>query len=356
VRVIVKWWTITNQSNESAELLLYGDIGDGWLYDNSSRDFANALQGLRAARNITIRINSPGGEVTAAQAIYSLIKSHPASVTVVIDGIAASAASLIVMAGDRIVMPSNALLMIHNPMIWAVGDHGDMIHAADTLEKVKDTMINVYSEKTGKDSGALSEMMDNETWMTAAEAYHEGFIDQVDAGAAVDIRASNDGDALIANGLVVDLKKYRNMPAAVVAAANERPMHGRGMEGKRVNVDQIKAEHPDVYTQIFNAGITAERERIKGIDNICATGYEAVKSKAKYETFEQAGKVAIDILNAQAARVAGAAHDIGADVMASNVNDIPMGDAPEQEPTAESAIAKKLIQKAVEAANANMKG
>ena len=91
----MQWWKITNQTNDNAELLLYGDIGDRWYHDNNSKDFADMLQSLKTVRNITIRVNSPGGEVTAAQAIYSLIKSHPAHVTMVIDGLAASAPALL---------------------------------------------------------------------------------------------------------------------------------------------------------------------------------------------------------------------------------------------------------------------
>lgn len=178
----MQWWKITNQSNDNAELLLYGSIGDGWFSDNSSKDFANELQRLKGVQSITVRINSPGGEVMAAQAIYNLIKSHPANITVIIDGLAASAASLVAMAGDKIIMPSNALMMIHNPMLYAAGDRNDMLHAADVLEKVKNSLISVYSEKTGKDSVTLSKMMDAETWMSADEAFAEGFIDEIDKG------------------------------------------------------------------------------------------------------------------------------------------------------------------------------
>jgi len=351
----MQWWKITNQSSDNAELLLYGDIGDGWFYDNSSKDFANALQGLRTARSITVRVNSPGGEVTAAQAIYNLIKSHPAHVTMIIDGIAASAATLILMAGNRIIMPSNALMMIHNPMIVAVGDHNDMLHAAEILEKAKETMLNVYSERTGKDRTDLSKLLDDETWMTAAEALQEGFIDEVDTNTIVNFISSNGGNGLAVNGLAVDLSKYKKVPAAFNTAENMRVSDNRETEGKNVNANQIKTDHPDVYNQIYNAGIAAERERIKGIDTIRAAGYEAIKNKAKYETFDEAGTVAIDIINAQAAKLSGVSADINADIQASNVNDIPMGDAPELEPTAEAATAKKLVQKAVEAANANFK-
>jgi ATP-dependent Clp endopeptidase proteolytic subunit ClpP len=350
----MQWWKITNQSGDSAELLLYGSIGDDWLYENTSRDFANAIQGLKAYRNITIRVNSPGGEVTAAQAIYSLIKSLPAYVTMVIDGLAASAASLIVMAGNKIIMPANALMMIHNPMIYAAGDQNDMLHAAEVLQKTKETMLTVYSEKTGKDSGVISQMMDVETWMTAAEALQNGFIDEIDADTPVNVFAKG-SEKLIFNGLSVDMKPFKNIPTAYVTAASTRPAHGRRMEESIMNAEQLKTEHPDIYNQVYIAGVTAERERIKGIDGIRTAGYEAIKSKAKYETFEQAGAVAVSILNAQAARMTGAVADIAADVQASNVNAIPMGDAPEVEPAAEAAVTKRLIQKAVDAANANIK-
>lgn len=162
---------------------------------------------------------------------------------------------------------------------------------------------------------------------------------------------------MVVNGLPVDFTRYKNIPVAIMAAANTiKPSNGGHKEEKIMNAEQLKTEQPDIYNQIYNVGVAAERERIKGIDSIRAAGYEAIKNKAKYETFDQAGNVAVDIINAQAARVTGVANNLASDIQVSNVNDIPMGDAPALEPGAEATAAKNLIQKAIDAANANIQG
>lgn len=126
---------------------------------------------------VTVWLNSPGGDCVAASQIYSMLMDYPHNVTVKIDGIAASAGSVIAMAGTKVLMSPTALVMIHNPATTAFGDHKDMSKAIDMLDEVKESIINAYEIRTGMSHTQLSHMMDEETWMNAKKAIELGFAD-----------------------------------------------------------------------------------------------------------------------------------------------------------------------------------
>lgn len=126
---------------------------------------------------VTVWLNSPGGDCIAASQIYSMLMDYPHNVTVKIDGIAASAGSVIAMAGTKVLMSPTALVMIHNPATTAFGDHKDMSKAIDMLDEVKESIINAYEIRTGLSHTQLSHMMDEETWMNATKAIELGFAD-----------------------------------------------------------------------------------------------------------------------------------------------------------------------------------
>ena len=129
--------------------------------------------------NITVWINSPGGDCVAAAQIYNMLMDYPHDVTVKIDGIAASAASVIAMAGTKVLMSPVSMIMIHNPMTVAMGDTGEMQKAIEMLSSVKESIINAYEIKTGMSRAKLSHLMDAETWMDARKAVELGFADEV---------------------------------------------------------------------------------------------------------------------------------------------------------------------------------
>ena len=129
--------------------------------------------------DITVWINSPGGDCIAAAQIYNMITAYPGKVTVKVDGLAASAASVIAMAGDKVLMSPVSMLMLHNPATIAMGDHTDMKRAMDMLDSVKNTIINAYEKKTGQSRTTLSHLMDAETWMDAGKAIDMGFCDGI---------------------------------------------------------------------------------------------------------------------------------------------------------------------------------
>lgn len=184
----MKFWNfIKNDAapDEDVELRITGEIIDddwAWLYDwfdipaASPNAFRQELK-EHAGKNITVWIDSYGGSVMAGTGIYNALKEHKGKVTVKIDGKAMSAASVIAMAGDQILMSPGSLLMIHNPWTGVSGEAKDMRHTADVLDEVKEAIINAYQLKTKRSRNKISEMMDNETWMSARTAIAEGFAD-----------------------------------------------------------------------------------------------------------------------------------------------------------------------------------
>ena len=128
---------------------------------------------------VTVWLNSPGGDCIAASQIYTMLMDYKGDVTVKIDGIAASAASVIAMAGTKVLMAPTALMMIHNPMTIAYGNHEDMAKAIEMLDEVKESIINAYEIKTSLSRAKLSHLMDSETWMNANKAIELGFVDDI---------------------------------------------------------------------------------------------------------------------------------------------------------------------------------
>lgn len=175
-----KWFEIINKADK-AEIWIYEQIGgeDFWKGGGvTAKSFQKELAAIKASQ-IDLHINSPGGEVFDGITIYNLLKQHPANVTTYIDGLAASIASVIALAGNTVIMAENALYMIHNPWGLAMGDATEMRKTADLLDKVGGSLITAYTSKTGKPEADIAGMMDEETWMTAQEAHDAGFIDEI---------------------------------------------------------------------------------------------------------------------------------------------------------------------------------
>ena len=178
VQMNKKFWNWQNDGEERT-LYLNGTIAsEPWLDD----DITPALfkeELLSGTGPITIWLNSPGGDCVAASQIYTLLMDYKNDVTVKIDGIAASAASVIAMAGTKVLMSPTSLMMIHNPATIAMGDHREMEKAAEVLDAVKDSIINAYEIKTNLSRKDLSKMMDAETWFDATKAVELGFADGI---------------------------------------------------------------------------------------------------------------------------------------------------------------------------------
>lgn len=202
-----KFWNWANQAQtentpQERILTLNGVIAeDSWFDDDVTpqlfRDELNAGIG-----DIIVWINSPGGDCVAAAQIYNMLVAYKGNVTVKIDGIAASAASVIAMAGNTVLMSPVSMMMIHNPATMAWGDHAEMQKAIEMLDEVKESIINAYTLKTGLSRAKLSHLMDAETWMNSNKAMELGFVDGVIAREPQADPA--DGDAPSDGGNITD--------------------------------------------------------------------------------------------------------------------------------------------------------
>ncbi len=195
--------------SSEAELWIYDVIGQDWFGDGvTATQIKDDLKKAGNVKSIVVHLNSPGGDVFDGVTIYNLLSANKARVTVEVEGLAASAASVIAMAGDDIRMAENAMLMIHNPWGMAVGEAEDMRKTADTLEKIGGSLVQTYASRTGQSESQIQEWMRDETWFSAAEAREFNF--------ATDVIESK--KAAAAFGKHPLLARYQHTPAAIVAA------------------------------------------------------------------------------------------------------------------------------------------
>ena len=208
-----KFWQVKNEVNGNSEILLYGPIAgesSWWRDEVTPKNFAADLESL-GGRDVTVRINSGGGDVFAAHAIHNQLVAYKGRVTVVIDGLAASAATIIAVAGDRIIMPSNALFMIHNPAIGLSDYYGadELLKAAEALNTIKGSIVAAYRKRCKASAEELAAMMDAETWMGAAECLEKGFVDEIQGSVSPVLN----GSSLIVNSINFDMKNFKNQDA-----------------------------------------------------------------------------------------------------------------------------------------------
>lgn len=197
------WYQIlAAKDGDPVEVLIYGEIGESWFGGIGAEQFVKDLQALKG-RPLNVRINSVGGQVFEGLAIFNALQRHDARVVTHVDGLAASIASVIALAGAEVRMAENAFLMIHNAHAIAFGNAGDMRQMADTLEKVTGSLVAIYAARTGKKPEEIQDLLDAETWFTAAEAKEAGFVDAISE--PKNVKASG------------DLSRFRNAPRALAA-------------------------------------------------------------------------------------------------------------------------------------------
>ena len=320
----LKFWNVMkNDEEKSAELILYGSIGSDEYWDDiSDKAFKQDIENLGDVENITLHINSPGGSVFSAVAIANTLKNHKAKITANIDGLAASAATIITSACDTVKMPKNALFMVHNPITFAYGNNQDMQKTLKMLNKVKNSIIETYLNKAKTDKETLSELMDNETWMSAEEAKEYGFIDEIlDENVEKEVIENK----LIINNMAFDISKFKNFkekkiqePRVINISVNStgnseeiadkfrdilNSTENQKNKGGNMTLEELKNKFPELYNQIFNegkeAGITKERERMREIDNLDVSNYSELVENAKYNEPVEASVLAVNILNKQ---------------------------------------------------------
>lgn len=253
------------RGQKSAEVLIYDPIGADWFGNGvTAKRFRDDLEAMGDVAEITVRINSPGGEVFDGLSIYNTLKEHPAKVTVHVDGLAASIASVIAMAGDRIVMGEGAMFMVHSPWTVAMGNADNMRATADMLDKVEVGLVDAYVSRTGKTRAAVQKWMEGETWFTRDEA--------VAAGLATEI-AAIEAEAPVAFGpLKVAAQQQFRAFAALMAERPQIPAirpdtsKSAGADEETTMTVENKSSVPNTDIESARAaGIAAERTRVAEI-------------------------------------------------------------------------------------------
>lgn len=246
-------------TGDAVRLDIYDVIGDGFFGGVSAKSVAKALEPHAKAKSIDVHINSPGGSAFDGITIYNILNQHKANVTVYVDGLAASAASVIAMAGDSIVMAENAMMMIHNASGITMGNAGDHRKTADVLDTIDTQIITTYSNRTGLDADEVASMMDAERWLTANEAVELGFATEMTE--AKKVAAHFNADIL---------NQFKHVPASVAALINDagQPADTNGDELMETITPEAFAEKfPDAVEQWRSEGreeVRAEMEpRIK---------------------------------------------------------------------------------------------
>lgn len=247
-----RFWDFVNKE-DGAELLIHGDISNrSWLGDEvTPKIFKQELDKCRG--DLDIFINSGGGDVFAGMAIYNMLTRYEGKKTVHIDGLAASIASVIAMAGDEVIMPENAMIMIHNAWTICRGNRNDLRKVADEVEKIDGLIADTYARRGNKTGAEYAAMMDAETWFTAQEAKEAGLIDTIEAGKQ--IAASMDGDFLCASGIRIDIARYRHADAV-------RQMTDHSNGGGSQPVDDDKQSALDMQRRKFNESKLKIAERM----------------------------------------------------------------------------------------------
>jgi ATP-dependent Clp protease, protease subunit len=219
-----RWFDFRAQAR-GAEIVIYDEIG---AFGIPAKTFLDELKALGPVAELTLRINSPGGSVFDGVAIYNALKRHHAAITVWVDGIAASIASVIAMAGDEVVMPENAMLMLHDPSGLVMGTASDMRAMAEALDKMKAGMVAAYRDKSSRDDGEIEALMQAETWLSAQEALEFGLADRIEQPVRMAAH--------------FDLSRFRNTPPQLTASLTS----STSQEDEMSDLKKTMPRKPDV--------------------------------------------------------------------------------------------------------------
>lgn len=324
--------------------MLYGEISEySWYEDDiTPKEFNKDLKAMGEVEQITVRINSGGGDVFAAVAIYTRLKEHKANIAVKIDGWCASAATIIAMAGDSIEISVGGIFMIHDPAAGILGYYkaDELKKIADELETIKQSIVNCYMTVTDKSEDEIKSLMTDETWYTGEEAVEAGFCTAV---MLTEVETEvEDAEKIIVNSVPINLGTFHTVPKGLLGYANSHnnkpnAKNNKEDENMSLTLEELKSKHPDVANAYkaeimaavktgeadHTAAVDAERARIKAIDEITLPGYEDLADKAKYENPVSAEAFAMQMVAAQKKAGSKFLNDREADLKDSGVDDVP---------------------------------
>ena len=340
-----RFWDFRAAANENAapELILYGDIAsETWWGDEiTPRQFTEELNALGNVPEIVVRINSGGGDVFAANAIYTRLKDNAAKITVKIDGWAASAATIVAMAGDVIEIPGNGVFMVHDPSIGLLGyfNETDLVKVSEELKVIKQSIVNGYALKTGKAAEEIAAIMAAETWFDGKQAVDAGFCDRLmfeEADTTVENAAK-----VIVNSVSMNLEQFPNMPVSLInrlaahtpggfsntKSKTEPKRSDQNMDGIKdiKTVADLKAAFPDLTKQIEEEATAAERTRIQDIEEVALPGFDAIVNEAKFTKPTGAGDLAKAIIAEQRKQGGKYIQDRDDDAKSSKAGDVGAG-------------------------------
>lgn len=330
-------------------------IGDGskWIYDwldipaTCPKDVGTALNKANG-EDVEIHINSGGGSVYDGYEIYNAIAEYKGNVTIKIVGLAASAASFISQAPNaKCYMSPLAEMMIHNSSTYAEGQHSVMDSTSQMLQVTDATIAKAYELKSGKSHEEIRSLMEAETWLTSEQAKELGLIDGILFEAKTEPKQSYklynalnlDDDVILSdlekcktldelkNRINKNLDKMfskadKNQPIVVNTVVNSNIDNNKEGEDNIMTLEEFKANHADIYNEIVNNATTAERNRIKEIEDLAIPGNEDLVNKAKFETGVTAEKLAVDIIKAEKAKGTQYLNNLKEDINNSNLDNI----------------------------------
>ena len=316
------FWEFRNsaESSENAELVLYGDISSvSWWGDEvTPKIFSDELKALGDIKSLTVRINSGGGDVFAAFGIYSRLidlRNKGVSVNAVIDGWAASAATIICMGAEKISISDVGLFMIHNPKAGVYGHYSssELEKISSELDIIKKTITAAYAGKTGKSNDEINKDMDAETWLDGAAAVESGYCDEL---ISVSANVENKNGHIFVNSI-----EMKNVPENVLnrithygSAPRNSIIGVSGLNKKTGNIPvvnktttevkqmaintaaELKAAYPELCGEIEASAAAAERKRIQDIEESAVSGYEDIITDAKFKNPVSAEQTAVKIL------------------------------------------------------------
>lgn len=333
---------------------------DQWIYDwfgipaTSPSKVNTVIQ--KAIKNnvseLSVEINSGGGSVFAGAEIWTALKSFTGTIKVRIVGLAASAASVIAMAGTKIDMSPVAQIMIHNASTRAEGDYRAMYDAGELLESVNKSLMSTYIMRTKLPEAELKTMMDKETWMNAQQAKELGFIDNIMFEQEIDAVADANSSMLVNGTLpqaVIDKirQELAKDPTNNISASTGGSVHQPEAKGedREMDLQELQNKHPELFNQVkqmgHDEGAKAENERIKEIEDIAPVGNDALVQAAKFENNITAEQLAVQIVKNQ--KEAGTAFYTNAQKDAEQLQDVSGEQAPENQATGEQKFAAGLI-------------
>ena len=384
-------FNVANLGGGEAEITLYGEVmeespKDYWSGESmdgvyiSVQEFNEKLDEIKDASHITVHLNSCGGDLFAGLAIHNVLKALPATITVKVEGIAASAASVIACAGDEVVVMPGSIFMVHSTAAFLFGyyNSSDLATMCSQIDACNKSIVNVYAAKTGRDIAELSELVEAETWLIGDEIVDAGFADALDESSTSTTEVDEDGEGIVTNGLRHDVSAFHNLPTARIAAAMKagRPgtdevttvvegdnpaatdahisaappqaaeKEGEDMDYESLTLDNLRAERPDLIREVENAAATAERERIAAIDGIAASVPADMVEDAKYANPMDAAQLALAAMQRDAQARAAYVADAKEDEDDSGAEDVPAAPEPSEEED-EKAEAQASVDEAI---------